>query len=85
MTSPSAASGSSESRRLGRANWPVRRYRLGEEPSEDLSTSTTATERLAMMWPLAVDAFSHGGRLPERTPRATWPVKIRKLSEPETD
>jgi hypothetical protein len=31
-----------------RSNWPVRRYRLGEEPSDDLSASTTAEERLAM-------------------------------------
>ena len=85
MTAPSPSPGDAESRRLGRATWPVRRYRLGEEPSEDLSATTTATERLAMMWPLAVDAFSHGGGMPEGAPRNTWPVRILKLSERETD
>ena len=38
--------------------WPIRKHRLGEEPSDDLRDSTTAEERLQMMWPLAVDAWS---------------------------
>lgn len=29
--------------------WPVRVYRLGEEPTDDLSATTTADERLAMV------------------------------------
>lgn len=74
-----------EERRLRRAAWPVRRFRLGEEPSEDLSESTTIEERMAMMWPLALDAFSHRDGLPESTPRPTWPVKVRKLGEPAID
>jgi hypothetical protein len=40
-------------RRAARANLPVRRFRLGEEPDEDLSAVTTMEERLAMMWPLS--------------------------------
>jgi hypothetical protein len=49
----------------GRASWPVRVFRLGEEPGDDLSATTTAGERLAMMWPLAVDAWTlAGGHLP---------------------
>jgi hypothetical protein len=45
-----------------RSRWPVRRYRLGDEPADDLSTTTSATERLAMMWPLACEAWRIAGR-----------------------
>ena len=76
---------SEEERRLRRATWPIQRYRLGEEPSDDLSAVTTVEERIAMMWPLAVDAFSHNGGLSERTPRHTWPVRIRRLGAPGVD
>jgi hypothetical protein len=41
-----------------RGAWPVRRYRLGEEPGGDLSGSTTAEERLAMMPGLAAEAYA---------------------------
>src|SRR5262245_45485741 len=43
-----------------RGSWPVRRFRLGEE-SEDLSAQTSATERIAMMWPLALEAWRLAG------------------------
>ena len=41
-----------------RKNWPVRVYRLGQEPPDRLDQTTTAKERLAMMWPLALEAWS---------------------------
>ena len=41
-----------------RHGWPVRTYRLGSEPSDDLSDHTTAEQRLEMMWPLALEAWS---------------------------
>ena len=47
-----------DERRDRRASWPVRQFRLGDEPNEDLSSTTTAEERIAMMWPRALDAFS---------------------------
>lgn len=50
-----------EARRLARQNWPVRKYRLGEEPSDDLSGSTTVQQRIAMMWPLAAEAWEVAG------------------------
>src|ERR1700694_3030890 len=37
-----------------RRAWPIRAFRLGQEPGEDLSATTTAAERLAMMWALAL-------------------------------
>ncbi len=45
-----------------RRDWPVRVFRLGMEPGDDLSASTTVDERLAMMWPLAVEAWTLSGR-----------------------
>lgn len=32
-----------------RRSWPVRVYRLGDEPRDDLSATTTPEERLAMV------------------------------------
>ena len=43
-----------------RASWPVRRLALGEE-SDDLSAQTSPTERIAMMWPLALEAWRLAG------------------------
>jgi hypothetical protein len=45
-----------------RAEWSVRSFRLGEEPGDDLSDTTTAVERLSMMWPLAVETWTLSGR-----------------------
>jgi hypothetical protein len=52
-------------RAASRRAWPIRKYRLGEKPSDDLSDSTTPAQRLEMMWPLALEAWSlAGGPLP---------------------
>ena len=74
-----------DERRDLRADWPVRRFRLGDEPNEDLSSTTTGEERIAMMWPLALDAFSIGRATTEASPRAHWLVKIRRLGDSEGD
>lgn len=74
-----------EERRRKRAAWPIRQFRLGEEPGEDLSATTSAEERLAMMWPMAVDAFCVRGASSAAPPRADWPVRVRRLGDPEAD
>ncbi len=56
--------------------WPVRKFRLGEEPDENLSATTTAQERLRMMWPLTVDAWSLAGREIPDYPREKTPVRV---------
>lgn len=45
-------------RAVDRANWPIRSFRLGEEPTDNLAAMTTPVQRLAMMWPLACQAWS---------------------------
>ncbi|MEO8501992.1 MAG: hypothetical protein ABI565_13825 [Vicinamibacteria bacterium] len=83
MVMDSAASIPEPERRRRRATWPVRRFPLGEEPGDDLSATTTAEERLAMMRPLAEDAFSRSAS--ELIPRSQWPVRIRRLGDPGVD
>jgi hypothetical protein len=48
--------------RRDRTRWPIARFRLGEEPPDDLSDVTTPTERIAMMWTLAESAWRVAGR-----------------------
>ncbi len=70
-----------EARAKARAKWPVRRHALGEEPPDDLRDSTTAEERLAMVWQLTVEAWSLTGRPLPDLPRSEWPVRIRRLGD----
>lgn len=50
-------------------------YRLGAEPSDDLGAITTPEERLAMMWPLALEAWSMTGRPLPTYVRGETPVR----------
>lgn len=51
-----------KSRSRSRKDWPVRAYRLGSEPGDNLAHTTTPEERLRMMWPLAVEGWRLSGR-----------------------
>lgn len=59
-----------------RRTWPVHAWRLGQEPGEDLSATTTAAERLAMMWPLALDAWASAGLPVPDYPRSRAPIRV---------
>ena len=80
--------GKAEARREARRRWPLAAFRLGEEPSDDLSDRSTPEERITMMWTLAVDAWTVSGRkfplytrdqmpgrLIQRTPSHTAPER----------
>jgi hypothetical protein len=69
-----------KARAAARKSWPVRACRLGEEPSDDLSATTTAAERLEMMWPLALDAWASSGQPIPDYPRDQAPVRIIRRS-----
>lgn len=70
---------SQQGRAASRAGWHVSRHLLGQEPGPNLSASTTAEERLEMMWPLALEAWTLTGRpLPDNR-RSTMPVERRRL------
>ena len=67
-------SGKAEAR--DRSGWPVRRVALRSQPPDNLSGSTTAEERLAMMWPLAVEAWTLAGRVLPGYSRNETPVRV---------
>ena len=52
----------SSDRAKARESWPVRRYPLGEEPSDDLSATTTAEQRLEMVAVLSRRMWELTGR-----------------------
>lgn len=63
-------------RKRRRQSWPVKVTRLAASGSENLSATTTAEERLAMMWRLAQDAWAlMPGGIPTYT-RAETPVRV---------
>lgn len=64
------------SRLLRRADWPVRRYRLGDEPGEDISAFTTAEERLAMVQELTAAAWLLSGKPIADYPRSSTPGRV---------
>lgn len=74
------ASGESSTRPLDRRLWPVRVCRLGSEPRDDLSATTSVEARLAMMWPLTLDAWALAGRTLPRYSRRETPVSRRPLA-----
>jgi hypothetical protein len=72
-------------RRRARAAWPVARFRLHDEPSDNLSDATTASERIAMMWPLATEAWALSGRLLPIYARIATPSRIFRPGEKVPD
>ena len=53
----------------------MRKRKLGGDLEEDLGATTTAEERLAMMWPLAAEAWSFTGRPMPEHGRKDAPVR----------
>jgi hypothetical protein len=72
-------------RAAARARWPVRRFPLGEEPPDDLSEVTTPAERIAMMWPLAVAAWTLARRPWPAYDRRTMPARLLRAGAPLLD
>ena len=64
-------------RRSRRSNWPVRLFGLGTEPGPDLTDSTTAAERVGMMWQLTCEGWAVSGRKLPTYGRADTPVALR--------
>lgn len=71
-------------RATARRSWPVRLFRLGDEPSDDLSPVTTPEERVAMMWPLALEAWALAGRSVPTYARSETPVHCVRPEGPRT-
>ena len=69
-----------DDRAARRAEWPVRRFRLGEEPPDDLSATSTAEERLGMLASLSEEAWALLGRTVPDYPREEAPVAVVALN-----
>ena len=61
----------------------MRKRALDGGPEDALSTTTTAEERLAMMWPLAVEAWSLTGRPMPEYGRKEAPVRWLRSRPPK--
>jgi hypothetical protein len=72
-------------RAAARRAWPVRTYRLGDEPDDDLTSSTTPAERLSMMWPLAEACWRAAGRAIPDYSRANTPVRVLRAAGSSAD
>ena len=59
-----------------RGAWPIRVYRLGFEPGDDISATTTAAERLAMVWPLTLEAWALAGKALPGYSRGETPIRV---------
>jgi len=66
-----------EAREARRQRWPVRLYRLGQEPGDDQSQLSTPEQRLAVMWDLAREAWSLTGQPLPGYRRDQTPVSCR--------
>ena len=69
-------------RRATRATWPIARFRLGDESTDDISAVTTAAERIAMMWPLAEAAWKLAGRALPTYDRQHMPARLFRPGTP---
>lgn len=59
----------------------VRKFRLGEEPPDDLRDYTTVEQRLAMVRDLCHRAWELSGSPPVPYSRATTPITVIRRSE----
>lgn len=55
---------------------PVRVFRLGEEPADDLSESTTAEERFELVARLTERMLEFSPSTPHSNPRRGTPVRV---------
>jgi hypothetical protein len=62
-----------------RTSLKARIFPLGQEPEDDLSSSTTAAERLAMVWPLSEEAWTLAGFKRPTYRRHETPISIMPL------
>jgi hypothetical protein len=73
-----------QARRQARAEWPIVVRRL-DQTSDDVSGVTTATERIAMMWPLAQEAWRLAGRQIPTYDRSHTISRVFRPGEPRPD
>jgi hypothetical protein len=76
---------SRERRARARASWPVVKFRLGEEPGDEVWAAMTPEDRVRLMWPLTVDAWILAGRAIPDYDRASTPARLFRPGEAVPD
>lgn len=61
---------------IPRRDWPIRIFPLGGEPSDDLSATTTAEERLGMVTVLSERGWRFTGKPIPTYSRSTMPGRV---------
>ena len=56
----------------------VRKFKLGEEPPDDILDHTTMNQRIEMVWELCHRMWLIAGAKPSPYTRATMPVKVTR-------
>jgi hypothetical protein len=65
-----------EERKRARADWPLRKVALREEPLTDARDSSTVDERIALVWTLTRRQWVFAGRSMPKYTRATMPGRV---------
>jgi hypothetical protein len=82
---PGSVAGGAEqaraARAAARAGWPVRRTTLAAQSTATAPPGSTPEQRLAMMWPLALDAWALAGRPLPDYPRREAPGRVIRARE----
>lgn len=60
---------------------PVRIWRSGRAPTDDLLATTTPAERLAMVWAITRDVWALSGRTIPDYSRAAMPIRVIRLED----
>lgn len=68
-------------RAAARAGWPVHVGRIDDTEDDDLSSTTTLDERVAMVWRLTLDAWASSGRPLPSYSRSEAPGRVTTLDE----
>jgi len=65
-----------EARKAARACWPIRKYRLGEEPEEPMVPATTAEQRLLLVEEMTLASWIAAGRVMPTYTRTEAPGRV---------
>lgn len=80
MTERSEAEAAARAER--RASWPVRVGTLEAPPRDNLAATTTVADRIAMMWPLAFEAWTFAGLPIPDYRRQDAPIVVTRAGDP---
>ena len=67
--------------KVDRSHWPIRKYRLGEEPEDGFAQGLSMEENFRVTMELSEASYSLTAAGRKRLPRDQWPIRIVRLHE----